>query len=164
MFAGRNTSAARSRQDDAAAGLPPMDDYDLEAAPDQNENIESIEAGNTRQREFERFGLAAGVDAHTANDPGWLAQTLDNEAMNFLTFVHTSISDRNDAKMIAEQLGRPVDLQYEATMNFEELLRPTTNSKIVAAQGFLHILSLSMKGLLEVLQGREFGQVVLRVL
>jgi len=160
LFAGRGTSVAGSGNDEVGFDLPPMDDYDVGAS----EQGQGIDIGDTQEREFQRFGLAAGVDTQTANQPGWLAQTLDNEAMNFLTFVHTSISDRKEQRMIAEQLGQPVDLQDENIMNFEELLSPVVNSRIVAAQGFLHVLSLGMKGLLSVEQGPHFGQVVLGAL
>lgn len=141
-----------------------MDDYDVGAGPSQSEQGRGIDIGDTQEREYPRFGLAASVDTQTANEPGWLAQTLNNEAMNFLTFVHTTISDRKEQRMIAEQLGQPLDLNDENTMDFEDLLSPVANSRIVAAQGFLHVLTLGTKGLLSVEQGLDVGQVVLQVL
>lgn len=164
MFAGRGTSFAGPEYDEAGFDHPPVDDYDFSAGPSQSEQGQGTEFADTQEREYQRFGLAAGVDTQTANEPGWLAQTLDNEAMNFLTFVHTSIADRKEQRMIAEQLGQVVDLQDENIMSFEELLDPVSNSRIVAARGFLHVLALGTKGLLSVEQGPEFGQVLLGVL
>ncbi|GAB7344878.1 hypothetical protein MBLNU457_3319t1 [Dothideomycetes sp. NU457] len=160
---GRGISVEAPPNDETGFDFPP-DDYDLGAPTSQSEQGQGIEFGDTQEREYQRFGLAAGVDTQTANEPGWLAQTLDNEAMNFLTFVHTSIADRKEQRMIAEQLGQPVDLQNENFLDFEDLLSPVANSRIVAAQGFLHVLTLGTKGLLSVEQAMEFGQVVLGVL
>ena len=49
-------------------------------------------------------------------------------------------------------------------MEFEVLLRPEENSRVVAAQGFLHVLTLVTKGLLVADQGVAFGGIELRVL
>ena len=101
---------------------------------------------------FELYGPAAVVSTAEAADPQWLAATLEREAFNFLTFLQTTIEGKQ------ADLGGAVDVD-EVDVTFEEMLPPTENSEVVAAQGLLHVLSLATKGLITVHQEDDFGDI-----
>ena len=122
--------------DDDGLGLPPGDDEDLE---------------------FQLYGPGAAVDTQTAAQSQWVKAALDTEANNFLAFVVAEI----DAK-VAATLGEG-DEDGVARVTFEEMLPPQEHSKIVAAQGLLHVLSLATKGLIEVRQEEAFGGIEIAV-
>lgn len=92
--------------------------------------------------QFEMFGPAANVDTQTAGQSQWVRDMMDTESENFLEFVRLSIEGRyNDGEDIFH------DGQFEdKRVGFEELFSPATNSEVVAAQAFLHILALATKG------------------
>lgn len=100
--------------------------------------------------EFELYGVAAQVDTQTAAQTQWQKTALSGESANFLDFVQTAI-DEND------------DLDQAETVDFESLLPRKDNSHIVAAQAFLHVLTLGSKGTLRVEQVEPFGPLVLAV-
>jgi meiotic recombination protein REC8, fungi type len=107
--------------------------------------------------DFEQFGPAAAVDTQTAQQSQWMRATLENEAMNFLGFVVTQISDRRLARLEAGEGWR------RRSIVMDELLPPEKNSAIVGAQALLHVLSLTTKGWLVVGQQEPFGDIVLEV-
>lgn len=82
-------------------------------------------------------------------DPQWLAAGLEDEAFNFLTFVKDSI--------MAKQ-GQDEEMEI-STVSFVDIVPVEDNTNIVAAQGFMHVLSLATKGLLTVKQEEEFGDI-----
>lgn len=83
----------------------------------------------------------------------WVSEKLEEEAFNFLEFLHTTI--RKKEKKAAVETGH----DGNTSMTFEELLPPHRNNEIVAAQGLLHVLSLATKGLIEVRQNEAFGDI-----
>ncbi|EXJ80249.1 hypothetical protein A1O1_08391 [Capronia coronata CBS 617.96] len=102
--------------------------------------------------DFELYGPSANVDTQTAAQSQWIAETLENEAHNFLTFVNTKI------QTLAEE-----DDERDDMVTFNELLPPTQNSQIVGAQALLHVLALATKGLLEVSQAEPFAEIEIAV-
>lgn len=102
--------------------------------------------------DFELYGPSANVDTQTAAQSQWIAQTLENEAYNFLTFVNTKVQ-----KMAEE------DQERDNHVTLDELLPPTQNSQVVGAQAFLHVLALATKGLLEVSQAEPYGEIEIAV-
>ena len=98
--------------------------------------------------DFERFGPAALVSTQTAEQSQWVRETLDHEANNFLDFVKAAVAKHDTAEH-----GR---------VTFEELLPPSQNTNIVAAQGLLHVLSLATRGELEVTQDGAFQDITLQ--
>jgi meiotic recombination protein REC8 len=106
--------------------------------------------------EFQLYGPAAAVDTQTAAQSQWIAATLDTEANNFLAFLRAEI----DAKIVAtKRASGQLEEQHMETVTFEELLPPEHHSKVVAAQGLLHVLSLATKGLIEVRQEQAFERI-----
>lgn len=101
--------------------------------------------------QFEAFGPAAYVDTQLAGESQWMRDTLDTEAGNFLIFVETSINGR---------AGLPEDGSGNS-IAFVNLLPVEGNTRIVAAQAFLHCLALATKGLLIVVQTEGFGVIEL---
>ncbi|KAL2429064.1 hypothetical protein ABEF95_003256 [Exophiala dermatitidis] len=104
--------------------------------------------------DFELFGPSANVDTQTAAQSQWVAETLENEAYNFLTFVNTKVQS------LAEE-----DRERErgAAVSLDELLPPTQHSQVVGAQAFLHVLALATKGLIEVAQAEPYGEIEIAV-
>ena len=108
--------------------------------------------------EFQLYGPGAAVDTQTAQQSQWVAKALDTEAHNFLAFVTAEI----DAKVAAGGWGEE-DEDGGGRVTFEEMLPPEQHSKVVAAQGLLHVLSLATKGLIEVRQEEAFGEIEIGV-
>jgi meiotic recombination protein REC8 len=120
---------------------------------------------------FDLHGPAALVSTLQANTQSFLHATLTTESLNFLAFVKAAISEAKDAKETTiEAIASVLDVDQEETetedevIMFEVLLRPEANSRVVAAQGFLHVLGLVSRGLLGVVQERAFGGIEMRVL
>lgn len=109
--------------------------------------------GGKDDDEFELFGPAALVDTQTAAASQWVRQSLDQESSNFLGFVQTAIAERNAKEDMPEREEPPREI------TFEELLPPAENSRTVAAQGLLHVLTLTTRRLLAVDQDEDFGPI-----
>lgn len=107
--------------------------------------------------EFELYGPAADVSTQEAATSQWVAETLEKEAFNFLDFLHTKIQQKEKDENFE------MDAEGATTTTFEDLLPLKHNSKIVAAQGLLHVLSLATKGLINVQQDEAFGHINLSV-
>ncbi|KAI4727570.1 hypothetical protein E4T49_04632 [Aureobasidium sp. EXF-10728] len=120
---------------------------------------------------FPLFGPAAAVSTQLANSPAFASSTLSTESLNFLAFVKAAIAQRKEAlETTIEAIASVLDIQDSgveeevAAITFEELLVPEKNSVVVAAQGFLHVLTLVGRGLLAVEQEGPFEGIELRVL
>lgn len=99
--------------------------------------------------EFELYGAAAQVDTQTAAQSQWQRSALTGETVNFLDFVQSAVDE-------AEQLSSDIE--------FEVLLPPENNSRIVAAQALLHVLALGSKSALKVEQEEAFAAIHLRII
>ena len=113
------------------------------------------------REEFELFGPAAGVSTQTAAQSQWVRNVLDYESENFLGFVEAKLEEDAGVEAgIGDEEGQTVPL---GEISFATLLDPAANSKVVAAQGLLHCLPLATKGLLNVRQEEDFGEIWLGV-
>lgn len=130
-------------------GRQPMDLDDLKNLAGQNPADE--DALTLDDDAFEQYGPAAAVDTQTAAQSQWMRSTLESEAQNFLGFVETQLIARGEDGQLAE------------SVTLDQLLPPTENSGVVAAQALLHVLALTTKGLLEVEQEDAFGDIVLKI-
>lgn len=131
------TSGALGEDDDMLGGeLPPLED---------------------QSEDFQLYGPAAAVDTQTAAQIQWLVAALDSESRNFLDFLDAQIQ-ANVATTIAEE---PEDEGARATQTatFEGLLPPMEHTRMVAAQAFLHVLTLASKNLVTVRQDEGFGDI-----
>jgi meiotic recombination protein REC8 len=120
------------------------------------------------EKEFELFGVAAGVDTQTAGTSQWVREALDKESNNFFEFVRNTISEKAGDELGDELTGGMADAGGENYVTFEELFVPEQNSRIVAAQAFYHVLSLATKGRVWVEQSvgvdlEPFGEIRLGV-
>lgn len=98
---------------------------------------------------FQMYGLAAGLTTQDAEDSQTQRALLDTESNNFLGFIHNAI-------LVGEE-----NSVSSPSIKFEELLDPNTHSRIVAAQGLLHALSLGTRNLLRAEQDTAYGAIVL---
>ena len=113
--------------------------------------------------EFELHGPAAGVNTQQADNSQWLANTLEDEANNFFAFLQAQIEQRYPVleKPESQELGSDVgdEAGRHGVVTFEELLPPASNSKVVGAQGLLHVLTLVTRGAVAVKQDDDFGEI-----
>jgi meiotic recombination protein REC8 len=79
-----------------------------------------------------------------------VAEVLSAEGANFLDFVHDAIVQKRDR-----------DAVQTDSVTFEELLPPAENNKMIACQGIMMVLSLGTKGMLDVQQREDFGEISL---
>lgn len=115
--------------------------------------------------EFQVFGPAAQVDTQTAWNSNWVRDILAREAENFFEYVLNTISEKagdevDDDEMEGGIAGR------DMSVTFEELFDPRSNSQIVAAQAFYHVLTLATKSRVCVRQDGDmepFGSIRIRV-
>lgn len=115
--------------------------------------------------EFELHGPAAGVSTQQANNSEWLANTLEDEANNFFAFLQAELEKRSPVleKAESQDLGSDGDGIGRGTVTFEELLPPESNSKVVGAQGLLHVLTLVTRGAVTVKQQEDFGEIEMSI-
>ena len=109
--------------------------------------------------DFQIYGPAAGVSTQTAAQSQWMRATLDAESNNFLSFIQAEISGKNAGEGEEDELsGEP---RASDSVYFEEVLPPSQNTKIVAAQALHHVLALATKGLIMVEQREDYGPIKL---
>ncbi|KAJ4358948.1 R8 protein [Ascochyta clinopodiicola] len=77
-------------------------------------------------------------------------EALSAEGENFFSFVVDAITEKRDRVQDGVE-----------TITFEELLPPPKTGKMIACQGFLMLLSLGTKGMLDVQQPAAFGDITL---
>jgi hypothetical protein len=118
--------------------------------------------GTTAEEEFELFGPAAQVDTQTAAESQWVRAALDGESANFLEFVKAGI-DEADLARAAAPLGDEEDENMTGRIDFDKLLLPMNNTRVVAAQGLLHVLTLVTKNALVAEQEENSGPISLKV-
>ncbi|KAH9864959.1 hypothetical protein IAQ61_008905 [Plenodomus lingam] len=91
---------------------------------------------------------------------------LSAEGTNFLTFVIDAITEKRGLVQAAmENMSGILQATTAAEIDeitFEELLPPHENSKLVACQALMMVLSLGSKGMLNVQQPYYFGQINLQ--
>lgn len=133
-----------------------------EAAMDDSQLPGSQTALASGADDFELFGPAAQVDTQTAAQSQWQRAALDGESVNFLAFIKAGI-EQADGFREDTAPGDEVDEQLRGTVDFETLLPPESNSKVVAAQAMLHMLTLGTKNMVSVEQEEAFGPISMRV-
>jgi meiotic recombination protein REC8, fungi type len=131
-------------QSDTYTNLAGIDDIDMVDAND-----------------YERYGPAVQVDTQTAGQLQWQRAVLDSESINFLAFVQGAMEDAH-ASRNAARAGDEDDETLHDTIGFDVLLPPEQNTRIVAAQGLLHVLALGTKNMLQIEQEEAFGPIVMR--
>jgi hypothetical protein len=167
-LAGRGRTSAEGNIPDFGR----LDDVDdLPALPDYSDIVagrgRTLSASHTAMEEFEMFGPSAAVDTQTAQGTQWVRDALAKESMNFLEFVRNTLMEGgvdelvNDASIVDQEMVEAENKMKE--VGFEALFPPETNSMMVAAQAFHHVLTLATKNLLGVRQEEPFGEIYLSV-
>lgn len=122
--------------------------------------------------DFQLYGPAATVDTQTAAHSRWIAAALDSESRNFLDFLDAQIQAQLPLPAAAEAAAEGEDEDEPAesskpkpkpTATFEGLLPHGEHSRVVAAQAFLHVLTLASKNLVRVEQEEGFGAIELAI-
>jgi hypothetical protein len=111
------------------------------------------------EEDFELYGAAAAVDTQTAGNSQWQKAVLDRESNNFLDFISNAI---NDKRVTAQ--ADVLDVDDITDIELEELLPVENNSRTVAAQALLHVLTLGTKHLIRATQDKPFSAITLQPL
>lgn len=133
--------------------------------------------GGAGSPDLELFGAAAAVDTQTAGDSQWVRTVLDRESNNFFEYVKNTINEEfgteddididelsddfnhnGDSGSRTKNKGKGKEKELKRSVSFEGLFIPNSNSHIVAAQAFYHILTLATKGRIWVRQENGEGQ------
>lgn len=94
-------------------------------------------------------------------------EALSAEGENFVAFVHEAIVQRRSRAQVELELMSDF-LQADAAadideVTFEELLLPHENSKMIACQGLMMLLTLGSKGMLDVQQPEHLGEISIKL-
>lgn len=89
------------------------------------------------------FGAAAGVGTQEANTSQFMRNALDREGRNFLGFVERVALERGE---------QDEEEENRRWVEFDSLFEEQDQTKPVAAQAFLHVLTLATKGQIKVKQ------------
>jgi meiotic recombination protein REC8, fungi type len=144
------------RTDDLELPVASLENLDLTALGGEGRTVSVIEA-----EELEVFGPTAAADTQTAQTSQWIKEALARESLNFLEYVKNTLAEQetneegDDAAM--EEVGDEDSSRRQ--VSFETLFPPETNSMMVAAQAFHHVLTLATKSLLAVRQDEAFGDI-----
>ncbi|OJD35613.1 rad21 rec8 n terminal domain-containing protein [Diplodia corticola] len=106
--------------------------------------------------EFEMYGAAAAGDTQTATESQVVHAALTQEMENFGMFIFDSLKQKEE-DVAAAQGFQPVESVNEIL--FEDILPPNSTNKIVAAQGFIHLLTLASLGRVSTRQDEPFGEI-----
>ena len=117
---------------------------------------EDLALGAVSENKFEKYG-PADIDKQTTARHSWPQNILDQESSNFREFVEHAI----EKKRRVQSTWSPK--QGFDTIDFDELLPLESNSRIVAAHAFLHVLSLVSKGMIIAVQKEAYGPIDLRL-
>ncbi|KAI9693347.1 MAG: hypothetical protein M1822_005343, partial [Bathelium mastoideum] len=108
--------------------------------------------------------LGAAADMQMAARPQWMGTVLDAESENFLDFLRTGVRGRLQEREQYLGHGEEESIPAENVMvRFEELLPPRRNTRLVAASGLLHVLSLASRGSVNVRQVEAFGDIEISI-
>ncbi|KAK8174622.1 Rec8 like protein-domain-containing protein [Phyllosticta citribraziliensis] len=106
--------------------------------------------------EFELYGAAAGVDTQTANQSQFAHAQFDHQMVQFGEFIFETMQKK---KAGDDDEAGEVDKHDEVL--FGELIRPESNTKTVAAQGFMHLLGLATQGRITVQQDEPYSDIAI---
>jgi hypothetical protein len=138
------------------SGLDPIVFEEEEGYTSDNKVDEDVALGGISGNDSEKSDPATHVDVQTTAQHSWQHGIIDQESSNFREFVEHAIKE----KRRAQGLGSPKEGLN--MIDFDELLPPGSNSRVVAAQAFLHILSLASKNMIIAAQKEAYGPIDLR--
>lgn len=107
-------------------------------------NLDNYLGSDDAYDSFQVHGPAAEVDTQTAAQSQWLASTLNRESLNFLEFIRARASEQQKDDDSIGKNGKEIA--------FSTLLEPEKNTRVVATQAFLHVLTLATKRAIRVSQ------------
>ncbi|KAI9817479.1 MAG: hypothetical protein M1827_001089 [Pycnora praestabilis] len=156
----RLTSASPLLGRGRPSGLERLSSLEIPEHDDEDELLGGrADAGDELAlNDFEIYGPGANVDTQTAAQSQWMKETLNRESFNFLEFLGAGVdkerypADGDQDELAGEEPRRGFVL-------FRELLPPTENTKMVAAQALLHTLALATENLITVNQNEGYGDI-----
>jgi meiotic recombination protein REC8 len=189
--AGKKRGHEDEQEDQARNVRQKMDDFGsedlVENANDFGQTFDSIEVGREAETPLADImsstpWLVSGVASRAPSSrlvsvpfspapvPG--PAILAVESQDFLSFVHAGVAQiRADAETTVEAVASVLDVDDDDGENddnlaveFGALLDPAVTTKSAAAQGFLQLLGLAQRKLLQVEQVEDFGEIEVRVL
>jgi meiotic recombination protein REC8 len=125
--------------------------------------LQSIQLTDTQAEDFEIFGPTATVDTQTAQDSYWIKEALARESLNFLEYVKNTLLEKEGDEVEDDVLMGGAESAKLREVGFETLFPPESNSMMVAAQAFHHVLTLATKNLLNVRQAEPYAEIWMSV-
>ncbi|EKG17980.1 hypothetical protein MPH_04788 [Macrophomina phaseolina MS6] len=104
--------------------------------------------------EFELYGPAAAIDTQTANESHFARTVFAKEMEHFGMFVFDSLKRKEEAA--AAERG---ETGGGKEILFKDALPPDSTTRIVAAQGFMHLLALASLGRVTARQDEPFAEI-----
>lgn len=136
----------------------PAGDFDGLDTPGEKRSRPPLSATQEAE-EFEIFGPTAAVDTQTAQDSYWIKEALARESLNFLEYVKNTLAEQEAVEMEDDAVIGVAENVKQRGVSFETLFPPESNSMMVAAQAFHHVLTLATKNLLSVKQVEPFDDI-----
>ncbi|KAK6503597.1 hypothetical protein TWF481_008610 [Arthrobotrys musiformis] len=99
------------------------------------------------------FGFELGLPTNNdTQNSHWFAETLEMESRNFFEYLRFQFSSKyeNEPGITKDQF-----------ITFDELISPNESSRVVAAQGFHHLLHLATRGSVRVEQGSNLEPIII---
>jgi hypothetical protein len=114
--------------------------------------------------EFGLPGFSSDFPEPAVQEPSVrVREALSTEGTNFLAFINERIVEkRTRAQADLENMLDVLQAEAAADIDeiaFEELLPPAENTKMIACQGFMMVLGLGTKGMLDVQQTQHLGEI-----
>lgn len=130
--------------------------FEGEGYTSDSEVGKDVALGGISETQSEKSCPATHVDKQTTAQQSWQQDVIDQESSNFREFVERAIKEKRRAQ------GLESSKEGLNMIEFNELLPPESNSRVVAAQAFLHILSLASKNVIIAAQKEAYGPIDLR--
>ena len=140
------------------SGIERLSSLDLPEPEDEEAllGVQSLE--DPEAMDFELQGPPENVGTRMVADNQQAREALDRETFNFLDYLRSHIEARRQPRGQGD-----VDVSVEEAgpdfMTFEELVQPSQNSMVVAAQAFYHTLVLATRNLIVIEQHEAFGEI-----
>ncbi|KAF2762438.1 hypothetical protein EJ05DRAFT_1798 [Pseudovirgaria hyperparasitica] len=148
--------SASPLQGRGSGALGPLSQYleagDDNAMPFESEPYDSASGGVQNLEPI----AADAADAPYVTESQQLRDALDREGQNFLEFIEQGIREKAAGNAEEDMVH---DDDHEDEITFEKLLPTHANNRLVAANAFLHVLSLATKNLIYVRQSEAYGDI-----
>lgn len=134
--------------------LEPLPDSDAGDLGDDTLGGMGGDVGIEDEEAFQLYGPAAAVDTQTTTESHFARMAFAREMENFGMFVFDSLKRKEEAAAAQEKEPEGIN-----EILFEDALPPESTTRVVAAQGFMHLLALASLGRVAARQDEPFEEI-----